>query len=122
LLSTQGSDTDSKLFAEAEKSALLAVKLKPDLTEARDLLATMYSHSEQYGLAVEQCRLALQSNENDQTAIYHLIIALRHSGQGEQREEIQGLVKRLAELQKTSRQKETDRKRFKFEVQQAPPQ
>jgi len=91
------------------------------MIEARDLLASMYTDSGQYSLAIEQCRLALQTNPGDQTAIYHLIVALRHAGGVEERAEIPALVKRLAELQKVSRQEETDRKRFKLEVQAAPP-
>jgi hypothetical protein len=82
----------------------------------------MYTDSAQYDLAIAQCRLALQTNPGDQTAIYHLIVALRHAGSDEQRAEIPTLVKRLAELQKVSRQQETDRKRFKLETQSAPPQ
>jgi hypothetical protein len=89
------------------------------MVEARDLLANIYTSSGKYNLAVEQCRLALQYDPSDQTAIYHLIVALRHSGQGEKRDEIQALVKRLSELQKVSRQQETDRKRFKL-VEQGP--
>lgn len=121
LLSNEGSDADSKASEEAIQSALLAVTLKPDLTEARDLLASMYSRSGQYDHAIDQCRLALQSNPSDETAIYHLIVALRHSGQAEQRNEIQALVKQLSELQTVSRQKETDRKRFKFVEQELTP-
>ncbi|WP_263352990.1 tetratricopeptide repeat protein [Acidicapsa acidisoli] len=121
LLSSSGSDADSKVPEEAIRSALLAVKLKPDLTEARDLLASMYSRSGQYDLAIEQCRLALQTNPSDETAIYHLIVALRHSGQTEQRNEIPALVKRISELQAASRKLETDRKRFTFVEQQTAP-
>lgn len=120
VLSTQGADTDSKVFDETTREAEAALKLNPNLTEARDLLATMYSHSGQYALAVEQCRLALKSNPRDQTAIYHLITALRHTGQPDQPTEIKDLVKQLAELQKASRQNETDRKRFRFEASQTP--
>lgn len=116
-----GSGGDTKVSDEALQAALQAVKLKPDMTEARDLLASMYTDSAQYGPAIEQCRLALAANAGDQTAIYHLIVALRHAGSDEQRAEIPGLVKRLAELQKVSRQQETDRKRFKLEVGTAPP-
>jgi len=119
LLSNQGADSDQKLFDEATRSATQALRFNPDMTEARDLLATMYTHSGQYGLAVEQCHLALHSNPDDQTAIYHLIIALRHVGQGDRHDEIHELVRRLAELQKASRQNETDRKRFRFEEQQS---
>jgi tetratricopeptide (TPR) repeat protein len=119
LLSDQGSESDSKISDEVLSSASIAVKLQPNLIEARDLLASMYTRSRQYNLAIEQCRLALQYNPSDQTAIYHLIVALRHAGHAEQRDEIQSLVKRLSELQTASRQLETDRKRFKL-VEQEP--
>jgi tetratricopeptide (TPR) repeat protein len=123
MLTYQGSDTDTeiKVSDEALKFALLAVKLKPNLTKARDLLASIYMSSGQYNLAVEQCRLALQYSPDDRAAIYHLIVALRHSGQGEHREEIQALAKRLSDLQQTSLKKETDMKRFKLEVQKPEP-
>ena len=104
---------------QAIAAALETLKLKPDMTEARDLLGTLYAESGQYPLAIEQCRLALRSNPSDQTAIYHLIVALRHAGKGTERDEIPVLVKQLAELQKNSRQQETDRKRFKL-VEQDP--
>jgi tetratricopeptide (TPR) repeat protein len=113
-------DSEKKSSDEALMSALEAVKLKPDMTEARDLLASIYADAAQYPQAIEQCRLALKTNPNDQTAIYHLIVALRHSGDDSQRAEIPVLVKRLAELQKTARQRETDRKRFKLVEQPAP--
>jgi tetratricopeptide (TPR) repeat protein len=119
LLANQQSGTEGKTSDEALQSALLAIRLKPDMVEARDLLANIYTSSGQYNLAIEQCRVALQYDPSDQTAIYHLIVALRHSGQGEKRDEIQALVKRLSELQKVARQQETDRKRFKL-VEQGP--
>jgi tetratricopeptide (TPR) repeat protein len=118
LLSTQGADANSKVSAEALHEALLAAKLKPDMTETRDLLATIYASTEQYNLAIEECRLALQSNPGDQTAIYHLIVAYRHSGNADQRAQIPVLVKQLADLQKTARQKETERKGFKLVEEQ----
>jgi tetratricopeptide (TPR) repeat protein len=123
MLVYQGSDadTDIKVSDEALKFALLAVKLKPDLAKARDLLATIYMSSGQYNLAIEQCRLALQYSPDDRAAIYHLIVALRHSGQVGQREEIQALAKRLSDLQQTSLTKETEMKRFKLEVQKPEP-
>jgi cytochrome c-type biogenesis protein CcmH/NrfG len=98
---------------------LLAVKLKPDMTEGRDLLAIMYTDNNQFGLAMEQCRLALKSDPDDQTAIYHLILALRHSKQPQDRAEAASLVTRLSALQKVARQEETNRKRFKL-VEQPP--
>jgi tetratricopeptide (TPR) repeat protein len=120
MLWSQGSDGDKKIPAEAMRSVQLALKLKPDMVEARDLLANMYMRSGQYSLAVEQCRLALQYSPSDQSAIYHLITALRHSSQAEQHQEIPALLKRLSELQQSSLQQETDRKRFKLVEAEAP--
>ena len=114
----QGTDSDTKLSDQALQSALLAVKIKSDMTEARDLLAIMYTDKNEFGLALVQCRLALKSDPDDQTSIYHLILALRHSQKPEDRAEATTLVKRLSELQKVGRQKETNRKRFKLEEQQ----
>jgi tetratricopeptide (TPR) repeat protein len=123
LLVNEDSDTDIKVTDEAMNSALLAVKLQPDLVQARDLLASMYMSSGKYDLAIEECRLALQYAPSDRTALYHLIIALRHSGQSRQRDEIQELVKRLSDLQQSALQQETARKRFKLvEEPTAPPQ
>ncbi|MGO9270065.1 MAG: hypothetical protein ACLQOO_07405 [Terriglobia bacterium] len=121
LLTSQESSIDSEVSGEAMRSALLAVKLKPDLVEARDILASLYMRSGHYNLAIEQCRLALQSAPSDRSAMYHLIIALRHSGQGGQSDEIQALVKRLSDLQQASLQEETDRKRYRLVEQQSAP-
>lgn len=110
LLWSEGNGSDSDASAEALHHALLAVRYKPDMTEAHDLLANIYSAAGHYDLAIEQCHLALQLDPADQTAIYHLIVALRHSG--EHGDEIAALVKRLSALQQSSLQQETDRKRF----------
>jgi tetratricopeptide (TPR) repeat protein len=117
----QGTDSATKLYEQALQSALLAVKLRPDMTEARDVLATMYTDENRFGPAMEQCRLALKSDPDDQTAMYHLILALRHSQKPQDRAEATTLVKRLSELQKVGRQKETNRKRFKLVEQEPAP-
>ncbi|MGA7339113.1 MAG: tetratricopeptide repeat protein [Terracidiphilus sp.] len=111
LLMNQAPAPESASYREAMKAVLLALKLKPDLAKARDVLASMYMRSGQYGPAVEQCRLALQYDPSDETAMYHLIIALRHSGHND---ELQPLVKRLSEMHQESMQQETGRKRFKL--------
>jgi tetratricopeptide (TPR) repeat protein len=118
LLWNEAPKADSPASDEAMKSVQQALKLNPGMVEARDLLANMYLHSEQYKLAIEQCRLALTDVPSDQSAMYHLIIALRHSGPDGQRE-VQALVKQLSDLKQTSRQQETERKRFKL-VEQEP--
>lgn len=105
---------------EAMKSAFAALKLKPDMVEARDLLADIYIRSEKYDSAIEQCRLALKDAPSDQSAMYHLIIALRHSGPEGQRE-IPVLVKQLSDLKQTARQLETEKKRFQLVEKKSPP-
>ncbi len=117
LLWSEGNGSDSAASAEALRHALLAIRYKPDMTEAHDLLANIYVAAGHYDLGVEQCHVALQLDPADQTAIYHLIVALRHSGQHS--EEIATLVKRLSALQQTSLQQETDRKRFSLVEEKA---
>jgi len=116
LIMNQGPSPDSEIFKEAIRSALLTVKLKPGLVRARDLLASMYIRSDQYSLAVKQSRIALQHDLSDKSAVYHLMIALRHSGHNE---EVRALAKRLSEMQQTSLQQDTDRKRYML-VEQKP--
>ena len=104
---------------EAIASARSAVKLKPDFVPARDLLARLYQQSGQYTLAREQCQLALRYDASDRSAVYRLIMLLRHSGSEEDRAKIPALVKRLSALQEAARQQETDRKRFRFVEEQS---
>ena len=101
--------TDANAYKEAMKEDLRALELNPELVSARDLMATLYMQAGQYEKAIEQCRAALQYAPNDAAATYHLIISLNHAGK---KDEVQPLVKRLAELQQRSLQDETDRKRY----------
>ena len=114
LLERNSSDNRTRAIKEAMESALEAVKLKPDFVQARDLLASLYQQSGQYALAIQQCRLVLRYAPSDHSALYHLIILLRHSDNREDRNQVQVLVKRLSEAQQASLQKDTNRKRFKF--------
>ncbi len=111
ILLDQGAKAGSAAFRRAMDSALLAVRLKPDLTPARDLLASMYLKSGQNTLAIEQCRVALQTDPSDQSALYHLIMASRNSGQ---KAEIQALVKRFVALQHDALEQHDNRKRYKL--------
>ena len=112
----KNADTDSDAYKEAMKEDLRALELKPDLVSARNLMASMHMQAGQYEKAIEQCRAALQYAPNDETATYHLLISLRHAGK---KDELQPLVKRLAELHQQSLQNETDRKRYTL-VEQLP--
>lgn len=118
LLMDETPSADSTAFKQAMDSIHRAVQLKPDLVGAHDLLAKMYLSIGQYDRAVEECHVALQYAPADETATYHLVIALRHMGQ---KDELQALVKRLSQLHQDSLKKETERKRFQLEVRQGPP-
>lgn len=103
-------------FQEAKRSCERAIKMKPDLVDARDLLASMYMSTGQYDLAVEQSRMALHYVPSDETATYHLLLSLKHLGK---KDELQSLVKRLSELHQQSLQKELDRKKYRLIDDQA---
>jgi tetratricopeptide (TPR) repeat protein len=121
LLDNEGPGADAKTSAEAIQSVQLALKLKPDFPEGRNLLASLYMRTGQYGPAIEQSRIVLKDDPSDESATYHLIIALRRSGQNGQKDEVQNLVKHLAELQQTSLHNETERNRYKLVEQQTAP-
>ena len=117
LLMNTEPEPDSDAYREALKEDLRALELQSDLVGARDLLASIYMKAGQYDKAIEQCRTVLQYAPNDEAATYHLMIALRHTGK---KDELQPLVKRIAELHRQSLKNETDRKRFRLEVASPP--
>jgi tetratricopeptide (TPR) repeat protein len=117
LIMNQTPESDSPAFKEAMQEATIAIKLKPDLVEAHNQLASMYMSLGQYDNAVKECRIALQYDAANEAAMYHLIISLRHSGKNA---ELPPLVKRLAEMHQDSLKRETDRKRFRLVVEGSP--
>ena len=120
ILDTVGSNDDGTgISAEALQTALEAARLKPDMAEAHDLLGAMYMRAGQYGKAIEECRLVLKHAPADQSAMYHLLIALRHDGSNKHSEEIASLASRLGDATRSGMKEETDRKRFKL-VEQPP--
>jgi len=111
LLMNQVPASETLPFQEARRSCEQAIKMKPDLVDARDLLASMYMSTGRYDLAVEQSRLALHYVPSDETATYHLLLSLKHLGE---KDELQSLVKRISELHQQSLQKELDRKKYRL--------
>jgi tetratricopeptide (TPR) repeat protein len=109
LLSQKGPDPSSQEFRLAMASAKKAVSLEPTLGDARVVLAKLYMDTEQYPEAIEQCRKALISNPDDQTAVYRLIQALRKTGQTA---ELPDLVQRLAKLREKATELDRERSRY----------
>jgi len=110
-------DPESSEFREAMRDAQAAARTKPDLVEAHNQLASMYMTLKQYDRAISECRTALQYDPSDETAMYHLIISMRHSGH---QDDLPPLVKRLSEMHQESLQRETDRKRYRLVEEGSP--
>ena len=110
-LTQKGVDPGTPEFQKAMQSAKKAVSLQPSLGAARAVLAKLYLQTGQYQDAIVQCRKALDSDPKDQTTVYRLIQALRKSGQ---KQEIPGLLKRLAELREQATKDERERFRYKL--------
>jgi tetratricopeptide (TPR) repeat protein len=110
-LSQKGVEPGTPEFQLALRSARQAVSLRPGLSGTRTVLAKLYLQAGNYPEAVEQCRKALAQDPKDQTALYHLIQALRKSGD---KAEIPDLLKRLAELRKQTTHEESQRNQYKL--------
>ncbi len=111
ILIQQGPAPGSPEFQTAINSAKRAVSLRPALGPAREVLAKLYLLDNQYEAAAEQCRQALEIDPTDQTAVYHLIQALRKT---DEKGEIQGLLKRLAALRQQAAKDEREQYRYKL--------
>jgi tetratricopeptide (TPR) repeat protein len=111
ILLQQGAGPGSPEFTKAVKSAEKAVAIRPALGPAQGVLAKLYLQSGQYQQAAAACRKALEIDPDDQTAVYHLIQALRKSGK---MAEIPDLLKRLAYLRQQAATKEREQYRFKL--------
>jgi tetratricopeptide (TPR) repeat protein len=98
-------------FEQAVRSAMKAVSLQPSLAVAHNTLAKLYLQGGENALAVKECRLVLHQNPTDQTALYHLIVALRKTND---RAEIPELLKRLAKARQDATKEEAERNRYKL--------
>lgn len=111
LLSESAPAPGTPEFSEAMHAAQNAVKLDPGISSAYDVLAKLYEQTGSTDEAIGQCRNALRYNPKDQTALYHLIMMLRKR---DSKNEVPGLVKRLAELRQEATQQEAERNRYKI--------
>jgi tetratricopeptide (TPR) repeat protein len=110
-LSQKGVEPGSEEFKLAMQSARQAVALRPGLSGARTVLAKLYLQAGSYQQAAEQCRKALEQDPKDQAALYHLIQALRKTGD---KRDIPNLLTRLAQLRKQTAREESERYQYKL--------
>jgi tetratricopeptide (TPR) repeat protein len=115
ILSQKAPDPGSAEFHLGLTSAQKAVTLDPSLTAAHNVLAKFYLDSGQNALAARECRLVLEQSPADQTALYHLVIALRKTGE---QAEIPELLKKLAKARQDATRQEAERNRYKLVVTQ----
>jgi len=111
ILARQGVEPGSSEFEGALRSAKQAVTLRPSLEPAHSVLGKLYLQAGKYSEAAVQCRKALEIDPKDQTALYHLIQALRKT---DTRTEIPELLKRLALLRQQATNEERDQYRYKL--------
>jgi tetratricopeptide (TPR) repeat protein len=117
ILAQKGAGPGSPEFRKTMHSAKQAVALQPNLGAARGVLATLYLQAGQYKDAIEECRGALRSDPKDRTAIYHLIQALRKTGNNA---EIPDLLKRLALLRQQAAKETSQRNQYKLVEDDSP--
>ena len=111
VITQRGAEPGSPEFQTAMRSARKSVALRPTLGPARGVLAKLYLQSGQYSDAIVQCRKALEIDPKDQAALYHLIQALRKSGN---KAEIPDLLKQLALLRQQATKEEREQYRYKL--------
>jgi tetratricopeptide (TPR) repeat protein len=116
ILSQKSPDPGSPEFEQGISSAKQAVTLQPSLTVAHNVLAKYYLDSGQYALAAKECRLVLEQSPADQTALYHLVLALRKTND---QAEIPELLKRLASARQNAAKEEAEQNRYKLVVSSA---
>ena len=117
ILTQQGAEPGSPEFQTAMRSAKKAVELRPSLGPARGVLAKLYLQNGQYAEAASQCRKALEIDPKDQSAVYHLIQAVRKT---DKKSEIPDLLKRLASLRQQATNEEREQYRYKLVEGDAP--
>jgi len=105
-------------YKEEIDAATRAVRLAPDLVAAHDLLSALYLESGHLDLSIEQSRAALNLDPHDQQAIYHLILAMRKTGQKDQ---IPALMKRLVEIRANAKNDQPASKRYRLYEEPTPP-
>lgn len=104
VLRRKGAAPGSAEFDEAEQSLRKALELKPQFGLARNVLGALYLEEGKTDDAIEQCRLAFRADPANETALYHLILALRKSNKTD---EIPALLAQLVRLRKQTRMQES---------------
>jgi len=113
ILSQKAPDPGSAEFEQGMSAARKAIALDPSLTAAHNVLSKFYLDSGKNTEAAKECRIVLERTPDDQTALYHLVLALRRTGE---QAEIPDLLKRLAKARQDATKQEGEQNRYKLVV------
>jgi tetratricopeptide (TPR) repeat protein len=111
VLTEQDPQPGTTEFNTAMSSAKKAVSLNPSLGPAHTVLAKLYMAADKYPEAASECRKALENDPSDQTALYHLVRALRKT---DQKGQIPELLNQLAALRQQAAHRKREENRFKL--------
>ncbi|HEV2416701.1 MAG TPA: tetratricopeptide repeat protein [Terriglobia bacterium] len=111
ILLRQGVRPGTPGFAQAMAAARKAVALDPTLVFARDDLAQLELNAGRIKPAIEQSQQALKADPTDQTAVYHLVVAYRRSGQTQ---EAVALTKKLAQMAVQNEREQQTESRYRL--------
>ena len=106
-----GKPEGSPEYKEEVDAATCAVKLDPGMVAAHDLLSAVYLENGHTEMAIEQSHAALALDANDQQAVYHLIVALRKTGQKDQ---IPALLKQLVAFRANDKTGQRSNNRYRL--------
>jgi tetratricopeptide (TPR) repeat protein len=120
VLNWQGPPAGSPEFRQAVSAAAEAVKLRPDLILARNLLSRLYLDDGQVKPAIEQCREVLRTDPHDPIALYRLMRALKMSDDPEAAKELPGVLRRFNEARELASRKEAQEGRYRLLEDSAP--
>jgi tetratricopeptide (TPR) repeat protein len=117
VVARRGAAPGTSEFKEAEAAAQRAVKANATFAPAHDVLSRLYLRAGDLTRSVEESRLALKFDPTDRTAMYHLISALRASGN---KSEVASLTARLRDMAFADTRNEGEKNRFRIvEAEQA---
>ncbi len=113
IISQTAPEPGSAEFVQGMKSAQKAVELNPSLTAAHNVLSKYDLDAGNFAAAAKECRIVLDHDPADQSALYHLVIALRKTNKTG---EIPELLKRLAKARQDAAKQEAEHNRYKLVV------
>ena len=104
-------------FGEALKAAETAVRLRPELTAAHNLLSKAYMMEGETARSIAECKASLKLDPEDMVAMYRLMLESRKAGDTVA---VEDLTRKVAEGHRKAREGETDRLRYR--IVGAPPE